>query len=422
MEENKNSKDIKDSVNKESLSSTTAGSNNISNLNIDLELMGYSPSEVSILIEKNFSLLNRSQQSNYKIDIEKDELVNHLKNTKDFRAYPKSTLLHMINVYTKRHKSVSIDQEFYSFVKKNIETVDQELWTRDNVVMTTFDEPSSVQIYEFEQAELKSRDKYLLKKKELDRLKLQSESDDKIESSMSSLANKKQDYRNLIAGTFCSLISRTMVAPFDRLKMLYQVNYIGKLQKPPSIREGLINIYKQDGIKGYFKGNLINNLKGSPESGIRLYTFELIKWKLQMHHKDERLTKLQLFFSGAMSGVVATTCIFPLEVLKLRIAASAHGTYNSIFDALVKIYREPRGIVNFYSGLEASICAVIPNAGLNLTVYETLKIFFSGKSSIDNASYLSTGMLMFIGGFSALISSTVLYPLQIIQARMIMQI
>ncbi len=145
----------------------------------------------------------------------------------------------------------------------------------------------------------------------------------------------------------------------------------------------------------------------------------MTKWHLQKHF-GENLSPFSLFFAGSLSGVVAQITIFPLEVLKLRIAASPQGTYSGIIDALKKIYREPKGLLNFYSGLEASICAVIPNAGLNLTVYEGLKIYFSGKKSINNAAYLSTSMLVFIGGFSAMISSTILYPFQIVQSRMIM--
>jgi solute carrier family 25 (mitochondrial phosphate transporter), member 23/24/25/41 len=228
----------------------------------------------------------------------------------------------------------------------------------------------------------------------------------------------KQDYRNLVSGFLSSMISRTIVAPLDRLKILYQVNYVGT-NKPPNIIKGLIGIYKSEGFRGYFKGNGINIVKGSPEIGIKLYFFELIKWNLQCRY-GESLSLTSIFLAGAISGVIATVTIFPLEVLKIRIAAAEIGTYNNVIDAVVKIYKEPRGLFNFYSGIEAGICTVIPNAGLNLTIYEILKIFFSGKKTSDNASSLSSGILMFIGGLSALVSSTILYPFQIIQARMIM--
>jgi solute carrier family 25 phosphate transporter 23/24/25/41 len=234
------------------------------------------------------------------------------------------------------------------------------------------------------------------------------------------IESKKQDYRNLLAGFFSSSISRTIVAPLDRLKMLYQVNYIGEQTKPPKIRHGLQNIYLEEGFRGFFKGNFINILKGSPEQGIKLYIFEKIKWKMQIYYSEEKLSKKQLFSCGAISGFISSILVFPLEVIKVRIAASPVGTYTGVFDAIGKIYREPKGCWNFYSGVEATVCSTIPNAGINLSIYETLKCYVSGSNSVDNASNLSALKLMLIGGCASFISSTLLYPLHLIQSRMIM--
>ena len=75
---------------------------------------------------------------------------------------------------------------------------------------------------------------------------------------------------------------------------------------------------------------------------------------------------------------------------------------------------------NFYSGVEATIISTIPNAGINLSIYETLKCYASGSNSVDNASGLSSMTLILIGGCASFISSTLMYPLHLIQSRMIM--
>jgi hypothetical protein len=377
------------------------------NLHSDFTSMGYTSSEASHILNNYTSRIGNDDYLVANVDIE--DLITHLNSTNKFKKYPKSTLVYLISIYNKKNKHIVINQDFYNFIQENIESVDQELWVRDNLFLTKFDEQSTSEIYMYEDAEQHEPKDDHNKPVDIEH----------TTNKQKTVIHKKQDYRNLIAGFISSSLSRTVGSPLDRLKMLYQVNYIGA-KTPPSMLNGLKEIYRSEGAKGFFKGNLINILKGSPENGIKLYTFELTKWKLQCLNSHDKLSKGELFMAGALSGVVSTTVIFPLEVLKMRIAASAKGTYSSISDALVKIYREPRGLINFYSGLEASICSAIPNAGLNLSVYETLKVFYSGKNSIDNASYLSTSMLMYIGGLSALISSTILYPLQIVQARMIM--
>lgn len=364
-------------------------------LAFELQELGYSKDEINRIIEEQEkAYIERKSE----VELSVDDLVNHMSQSSNYKKFPKSTLKCLVLQYKKRSHSVSLRNDFLDYLNENAEHVDQELWVKENSFLPYLDNP---EIYKFSETEEHHISNY-----------------QKKEAAFVPGTQLKQDYRNLISGTVSSLVSRTIVAPLDRLKMLYQVNYLGA-DKPPSMLDGLKQIYKSEGYKGYFKGNGVNLIKGSPENGIKLYCFELSKWHLQNRY-GENLSTQSLFLSGAFSGVIATIVIFPLEVLKLRIAASAPGTYNGIFDALRKIYREPRGLFNFYSGLEASICAVIPNAGLNLTVYEGLKIFYSGRKTVNNAAYLSTPMLVFIGGFSAMISSTVLYPLQIIQSRMIM--
>lgn len=373
---------------KKGYDSNTVAIDNQQTVREDLVLLGYKESEIE-------SIVSCSELMSPQIIVDIEDLISHMRKSSLYSKYPKSTVRFVVDEYRKQSKTVILSKDLIKYLDENSEAVDQELWINDNNFMSYLDNGSQADIYKISQTEEHQKQ---AQSKQIDSM--------------------KQDYRNLIAGILSSILSRTMVAPLDRLKMLYQVNYVG-LTKPPSISVGMKEIYNAEGFRGYFRGNFVNILKGSPENGIRLYTFELTKWNLQKKY-GEKLSNTSLFLSGALSGVLSTIVIFPLEVLKLRIAASPKGTYSGIIDALLKIYREPRGVFNFYSGLEASICAVIPNAGFNLTVYEVLKTFYSGKSGVDNATYLTTPTLIFIGGLSAIISSTVLYPFQIVQSRMIM--
>lgn len=229
----------------------------------------------------------------------------------------------------------------------------------------------------------------------------------------------KKHYQHFVAGGLGSAISRTFTAPFDRLKILYQVNYTGKGLRPPSMLVGLSQVYRQDGFKGLFRGNLMSLLKSTPDTAIKLYIFEKCKSSLKSVY-GEKLSSSHLFIAGAVAGVTANFTIFPLDVIKTRLSAAPSGTYYGIFDTAVKLYKEG-GVGIFYKGVEASICCVIPNSGLNLLFYELLKRALSGSYSSNNAASLSTPLLMLIGGLSSMFSSTLLYPFQTIQSRIIMQ-
>lgn len=216
------------------------------------------------------------------------------------------------------------------------------------------------------------------------------------------------------AGLFAGIISRTTTAPLDRLKFIYQIHYKDH-KRPPSIREGLRGIYRADGISGLFRGNLVNILKASPETSIRLTVFEKLKATLVNDETD--LSLKNLFIAGAASGVIANLAVFPMDVLRTRLAAAPSGTYFGVTDAITTIIRT-EGIRSFYRGLQASLSASLPNAGLNLMSYEALKDIMVGKKPKAEPSTLT---FMVVGGVSAMFSSTILYPFQVVTSRLIMQ-
>ncbi len=216
------------------------------------------------------------------------------------------------------------------------------------------------------------------------------------------------------AGALAGAISRTLTAPFDRLKIIYQVNYTNT--NPPNILRGLTDIYLKDGFKGLFRGNLVNILKSTPETAIRLSVFERLKASIK--GSEGEYSSEKLFMAGAVSGVVASFAVFPMDVIKTRLAATPSGTYLGIGDVIRKIWMNEGHFLPFYRGLQAQISASIPNSGLNLMSYELLKKIFLNEDQDPNPHVLK---FMTIGGASALFSSTLLYPFQIVTSRLIMQ-
>jgi solute carrier family 25 phosphate transporter 23/24/25/41 len=238
--------------------------------------------------------------------------------------------------------------------------------------------------------------------------------------------NKANHYNHFISGALSGMLSRAMVAPLDRLKIIYQVNYIGKGISPPSIFQGLKNIYITEGLKGLFRGNLVCLMKTTPDFAIKLYTFSVLKYHFSINNNNNKklnekyeFKSFRLFFCGGLSGMIATILVFPLDVIKTRLSATSSNTYNGIIDTIIKLYKEG-GFKIFFTGLKPSLISSIPNSGLNLGTYDTLKKIFSGSSSVDNGKLLSTPVLMLIGALSAFISSTIFYPFQTLQSRIIM--
>ncbi len=92
------------------------------------------------------------------------------------------------------------------------------------------------------------------------------------------------------------------------------------------------------GVRGLFRGNLVNLMKSSPETSVKFAVFEQAKTVLDADG-DRSLTPLELFVAGALGGVAAHSSCFPLEVLKTKMAGAEHGAYTSIVDCVRKTFK-----------------------------------------------------------------------------------
>ncbi|KAH7278093.1 hypothetical protein KP509_38G024000 [Ceratopteris richardii] len=180
----------------------------------------------------------------------------------------------------------------------------------------------------------------------------------------------------LLAGGVAGALSRTATAPFDRLKVLLQVQTLSAEGKS-KILSHVSKIYKDNGLVGFFRGNGLNILKVAPESAIKFYAFEIIKDFMvksdSLGNQGEIGTGGRLI-AGGMAGAVAQTSIYPLELLKTRLQTFKGNKSPSLLKLSkdIMVHEGPKG---FYKGLFPSVLGIIPYAGIDLTTYESLKIF-----------------------------------------------
>lgn len=173
-------------------------------------------------------------------------------------------------------------------------------------------------------------------------------------------------WRHLAAGGVAGAVSRTFTAPLDRIKIFLQVQ-----SSKASIGDSFRYMLKEGGAASFWRGNGINVIKIAPESAIKFAAYEQIK-QLIRQNENRPMAIYERFAAGACAGGISQTAIYPLEVLKTRLALRKTGQYKSIVDAAMQIYKN-EGVKSFYRGYAPNILGIIPYAGIDLAVYETLK-------------------------------------------------
>ncbi|XP_074527398.1 calcium-binding mitochondrial carrier protein SCaMC-2-A [Halichoeres trimaculatus] len=219
-------------------------------------------------------------------------------------------------------------------------------------------------------------------------------------------------WRHLVAGGGAGAVSRTCTAPLDRLKVMMQV--YGTRTNNMCIMSGLMQMIKEGGMRSLWRGNGVNIIKIAPESALKFMAYEQIKRVIGS--EKETLNVLERFVAGSLAGVIAQSTIYPMEVLKTRLALRTTGQYSGISDCAKQIFRR-EGLGAFYKGYIPNMLGIIPYAGIDLAVYETLKNSYLqqyGANSEDPGVFV----LLACGTVSSTCGQLASYPLALVRTRM----
>ncbi|XP_032906193.1 calcium-binding mitochondrial carrier protein SCaMC-2-A-like [Amblyraja radiata] len=171
---------------------------------------------------------------------------------------------------------------------------------------------------------------------------------------------------------------------------------------------------KEGGYISLWRGNGINVLKIAPETGIKFLAYD--RYKKFFSDSHTKLTIYQRFAAGSLAGVTAQTIVYPMEVLKTRLALGYTGQYKGINDCM-RIIIKIEGLTALYRGYFPNLLGIIPYAGIELTVYESSKKAYCqkyGQSPNDPGMFIHLGC----GTISSTCGLLGSYPLALLRTKM----
>jgi solute carrier family 25 (mitochondrial phosphate transporter), member 23/24/25/41 len=79
------------------------------------------------------------------------------------------------------------------------------------------------------------------------------------------------------AGGIAGAVSRTVVSPLERLKILFQIQSPGREAYKMSTGKALVKIWKEEGIRGLLAGNGTNCIRIVPYSAVQFGAYNFYK-------------------------------------------------------------------------------------------------------------------------------------------------
>ncbi|CZS96275.1 probable ADP,ATP carrier protein [Rhynchosporium agropyri] len=260
-------------------------------------------------------------------------------------------------------------------------------------------------------------------------------------------------WRTGVAGGLAGSAAKTLVAPLDRVKILFQASnpqfakYTGSWF---GVVTAMRDIYADEGPRGLFRGHSATILRIFPYAAIKFLAYEQIR--SVVIHSPAQETPIRRLLSGSLAGVTSVFFTYPLEVIRVRLAfETKKDSRSSLSDICKRIYNEvppptkpvtpvpaavmavaPRaGLANFYRGFSATVLGMLPYAGMSFLTHDTAgdvlryPMFAAyttlpkpASSPPNKPAPLRSWAELFAGGVAGLVSQTCAYPLEVIRRRM----
>ena len=80
-----------------------------------------------------------------------------------------------------------------------------------------------------------------------------------------------------LAGGVAGAVSRTVVSPLERLKILFQIQSAGREEYKLSVGKGLKKMWLEEGWRGFMRGNGTNCIRIVPYSAVQFGSYSFYK-------------------------------------------------------------------------------------------------------------------------------------------------
>ena len=80
-----------------------------------------------------------------------------------------------------------------------------------------------------------------------------------------------------LAGGVAGAVSRTVVSPLERLKILFQIQSAGRTEYKLPVGQGLMKMWRDEGWRGFMRGNGANCIRIIPYSAVQFSSYNFYK-------------------------------------------------------------------------------------------------------------------------------------------------
>jgi len=239
--------------------------------------------------------------------------------------------------------------------------------------------------------------------------------------------NPYRFFGDLAAGGVSGGISKTVVAPIERVKLLIQTQdanpkiMSGEVPRYTGVVNCFTRVAAEQGIGSFWRGNMANVVRYFPTQAFNFAFKDTIKGLFPKYKPNEDFAK---FFatnlaSGGLAGACSLSIVYPLDFARTRLAADVGSggqrEFTGLVDCISKTFKKG-GPGALYNGFGVSVQGIIVYRGAYFGLYDTAKgaLFKDEK----NANLLAKWA---VAQSVTIVSGIISYPFDTVRRRLMMQ-
>lgn len=231
--------------------------------------------------------------------------------------------------------------------------------------------------------------------------------------------------KDLAAGGIAGGISKTVVAPIERVKLLLQVQAASTQIKPEDQYKGIVDCFsrvsKEQGALSFWRGNTANVIRYFPTQALNFAFKDIYKQVFLGGVKKEQFWR---FFagnlaSGGAAGATSLLFVYPLDFARTRLAADvgkgSSRMYTGLTNCISTIFKSD-GFKGLYQGFGVSVGGIIVYRAAFFGGYDTLR-----DVALADPKNAPVWQKWLVAQTVTTLAGVISYPFDTVRRRMMMQ-
>ena len=242
---------------------------------------------------------------------------------------------------------------------------------------------------------------------------------------MSQVKPKKNFLQDFLVGGISAAISKTCVAPIERVKLLLQnqdaSSQITADKRYKGITNCFVRVAREQGVVSMWRGNLANVIRYFPTQALNFAFKDTFKKYLNPYDKNSRPG---MFFignvaAGGAAGASSLCVVYPLDFARTRLAvdvgSGGERQFTGLIDCLQKVFKSD-GATGLYRGFGISVMGIIVYRGAYFGLFDSGNaIIFSDTK---NANFFA---MWAFAQITTTMAGIISYPMDTVRRRLMMQ-